>query len=110
MLFSADAAQEVQRLAIATKQHVLAVVYQLAGLAIDERGGAAAKLRSCIEDQDPDPGVGQRGGGTQAGEAAADDDDVEAGGHENSTTRAQVVAAMNARRGRGMRIVVENTS
>ena len=45
----ADAAEKRERLVIAAEQHVLAVVDQLAGLAIAERRGAPAELAARLE-------------------------------------------------------------
>jgi hypothetical protein len=54
---------------------VLAVVHQLAGLAIGERGRTSSQLRPRIDEQDPNPALRQRRRGAEAGEAPADDDD-----------------------------------
>ena len=48
-VFGADAAQERQRLAIASRQHVMAIVDPLSGDRIAERGRAPAEPRAGLE-------------------------------------------------------------
>jgi hypothetical protein len=55
---------------------MLAVVHELAGEAIDERGGAAAKLWTRVEDEDPRAGGGELRGRREPREAGADDRNV----------------------------------
>jgi hypothetical protein len=88
---------------------VLSVINELAGDAIDERRGAAAQLRPGIQHQHTPASFSQRRGGAQAGKAGPNDDDI-GRDHARSIVSAQVDAAMNARRGRGIRTVDENTS
>src|SRR5262245_63435660 len=47
----ADFAEELQRLDVTAEQHVLAVVDELSGVAIGERGRATAEPASRLEDQ-----------------------------------------------------------
>ena len=115
----ADRVEERERLVIAAEQHVLAVVDELAGLAIGERRGPAAELRPRVERRARGwPACGERRR-AQPGEAGADDDDVGGvivgaargrGYPARRSVRIQVVAAISARRGRGMRTTSENTS
>ena len=112
-------AQERERLAIAAEEHVLAVVDELAGLAIGERRRAAAELRPRVEDEHARAGVGQRGRGAQPGEAARRPRRRRASCVE--TRRSAAIGPSDdarpgrggdrrARRGRGMRTTVEKTS
>ena len=72
-----DPPQELERLPVAAEEHVLAVVHELAGLAIDERRRAAAELRPRVERRARVRRARRAARrGAQAGEAAADDDDV----------------------------------
>ena len=73
----ADPPQESERLAIAAEQHVLAVVDELAGLAIDEGRRAAAELGRASSTITRRPRSASRAPRAQPGEAAADHDDVE---------------------------------
>jgi hypothetical protein len=72
----ADRREKRQRLAIAAEEHVLAVVHELAGVAIAKCRRAPAELRPRIENQHPRAAARQRARGAEAGETAAYDDDV----------------------------------
>ena len=61
---------------VAAEQHVLAVVDELAGVAVGERGRASAELRPRVEHEHALARLGQHGRRAQAGKAGADDDDV----------------------------------
>ena len=107
----ADPAQEVEGLVITAEQDVLAVVDELAGDPIGERRGAATELRPRIQHQHPPAGLRQQRRRAQPGEAGADHDDGGIRrGHRFSSAATHVVAAINARRGRGTRTTDENTS
>ena len=107
----ADPAQERERLAVAAEQHVLAVVDELAGLAIDERGRAAAQPRRGLEHEHaraplrpaPSPRSARRSRRRSRRRRSC-------AGHDDqrpiSGVFAQVVAAISARRGRGTRITL----
>src|SRR5204862_7147668 len=71
-----DFAEELERLGIAAEQHVLAVVDQLAGLAIGKGRRAAAEPRARFEHDDAGSAAGQADGGAQARESRTDDYDV----------------------------------
>jgi hypothetical protein len=71
-----EAIEKRVRLAVATEQHVLAVVHALAGFAIDERGGATAQPRRFFDNDDAPAGAGEMDRGAQPGETRADHDDV----------------------------------
>ena len=116
----ADPAQEGPGVVIAAEQDVLAVVHPLAARLVAGGEGAPAEHRPGLGHDHPRPGVGQRTGSAQAGAAGADDHDVHRGHDVRAGTtastparisvRAQVVAAMIARCGRGTRTTSENTS
>ena len=55
-----DPSQELERLVVAAEQHVLAVVDELAGLAIGERGRPSAKLRPRVEHEHALARLGQQ--------------------------------------------------
>ena len=95
VILGADAPEEREGVAIAAKQHVLAVVDALAGRGIGERGRAAAKRRPRLEDEDARALLGERGGGAQPREAAADHDRV--GGQRLNIARAHSRSAITAR-------------
>ena len=105
---------------IAAEQDVLAVVHPLAARLVAGGEGAPAEHRPGLGHDHPSPGVGQRTGSAQAGATGADDHDVHRGHDVRAGTtastparisvRAQVVAAMIARCGRGTRTTSENTS
>ena len=80
-----DAAKKRERLRVAAKEHVLAVVDELAGDAIGEGRRPSPELRTGLEYQHPAAGLGQRRGGRQTREAGADDDHV--GGHGVMTVK-----------------------
>ncbi len=91
---------------------MLAVVDQLAALAIVECGGPAAELGARLEDRHPQARSGERARRAEPGEPRAHDHDV--GGtrlaHRKKNVRAHVDAAISARRGLGMRTTAEKTS
>src|SRR5947207_10562442 len=72
----AELTQKRERLVVAAHEHVLAVVHELAGLAIRERGRAAAEPRLRFDDEHACAVARETHGGAQAGEAGADHDDV----------------------------------
>src|SRR6185503_9718037 len=92
---------------VAADENVLAVVDQLAGVAVGERGGAPAESGLRLEHQHVRAVFRQAGGCAQAGEAAADDDDVEG---RSSQVSSHCLNAMIAWRGRGTRARAVNTS
>ena len=69
--------QERERRRVAAEHHVLPVVHELAGVAIRERGRAAAEPRTRLEDQHARPVPREPAGGAHAGESGTDDDHVE---------------------------------
>ena len=74
----ADVAQECERVGVAAEQHVLAVVDQLAGLAIRERGRASAEARARFEHAARVlPRLVRRTAALRPANAGADDDDIE---------------------------------
>ena len=115
----ADPPQKRERLAVAAEHHVLAVVDELAGLAVGEGGRASAELRPRIEDEHAHAALGQQRRRAQPGEPAADDDHgadpgltgLAIAGSDSAglrmtrsgRQRSQVDAAISARRGRGIR-------
>src|SRR6185503_15749271 len=103
----ADVAEERECLDVAADENVLAVVDQLAGVAVGERGGAPAEAGLRLEHQHVRAVFRQAGGCAQAGEAAADDDDVEG---RSSQVSSHCLNAMIAWRGRGTRARAVNTS
>jgi hypothetical protein len=107
----ADAIEELERRAVTTEEDVLAVVHELTGLAIGERGRTAAELRARFEDEHLQAGFGQHGRRAQAGKPRAHDDDVVVvRRHAASIVRAQTAAAMATLRGLGIRTTSRNTS
>src|SRR5690242_19580990 len=56
----ANPPQQLEHFTIAAKEHVLPVVDELPLRAIDERGGAPAKLAPRLEDDDPPAAPGKR--------------------------------------------------
>ena len=121
-----DSLEKLERRSIAAEEHVLAVVNELAGFAIAKRGRASAELRPRVDDEHalvprsartaaalspanppPTTTTGSDAGGAIGGPALADDCRVHL---TPSIVRAQVTAAMTARRGRGMRTTREKTS
>ena len=94
---------------IAAEENMLPVVDELAAGAIGKRRRASTELGTRFEHEHARALLGKHRGGAQPGEAGADDDDVGAG-HGRRAVRAQVPAAMSARRGRGIRTTVEKTS
>ena len=106
LIARADVAQERERLGVAAEQHVLAVVDELAGLAIGERRRAPAEPAARLEHEHARARAGQPDGGAQAGEPGADDDGV-----EDALTPAIAIAcsAMSACRGRGTRVDAPKT-
>ena len=139
--------RSAEGLAIAAEEDVLAVVDQLAGLAIGERRGAAAELAARFEHDHAPAGLRERRRRRQPGDAAADHRYVEdlyepqiiwnisdIGGMSEiwkseprdfripavpdfqisyrpvRAVRAQVVAAIRARCGRGTRMTRLKTS
>src|SRR5262249_35723248 len=68
-----DAPEKAERLVITAEQHVLAVVDELAGDTIAERGGAAAERTARLEHDDALARFRQRARGGEAGDSAADD-------------------------------------
>jgi len=93
---------------------VLPVVDQLAGLAIGECGRAPAKPAACLEDEDAASRFRESRGRRDPGDTGADNRDIEPAVWRHyrpvSAVRAQVAAAMSARRGRGTRMTPLNTS
>ena len=116
----ADAPQERQRVVVAAEQHVLAVVDPLAAGLIARGEGPAAEHRARFDDQHAHAGVGEGGRRAQAGASRPDHHHVDGGHDERAgatastpariSVRAQVVAAMSARCGRGTRTTSEKTS
>jgi hypothetical protein len=105
----ADPREKRQRLAIATEHDVLAVVHELACFAIEKRSCPAAELRPRFQDQHACALFGQQRCGAQTGKAGSDHDNVRS--HRiPSIVLAQVLAAISARRGRGIRTTDEKTS
>ena len=72
----ADVTEEAERLRIAPEQDMLAVVDELAGLAIGKCGRAAAEPRPRFEHEHARAAPREPHGGAEAGESGADDDDV----------------------------------
>ncbi len=87
-------------------QHVLAVVDELAGLAIDECRGAAAEPAARLEHQHPCACLGEPGRRAQPGESGADDHGVDAVHGCSSHCR----SAISACSGLDTRTRDENTS
>ena len=112
VVFGTDATQEIERLVIAPEQDVLAVVNELASVAVDERRRPSAELRPGVQDEDSPASLRQERRRTQTSEACAYDDDIRRHGrrHLPNNDPAHVVAAMSARRGRGTRTTDEKTS
>ena len=76
VVFGTDAAQEIERLVIAPEQDVLAVVNELASVAVDERRRPSAELRPGVQHEDSPASLRQERRRTQTSEACAYDDDV----------------------------------
>src|SRR6185437_12785515 len=70
-------------------QHVLAVVDEIAGLAVGERVGAAAKGRLAFEHGNAKATPGERDASAKPGESAADHDDVARLDHRGLAPRPQ---------------------
>ena len=70
----ADPLQERERLAVAAEHHVLAVVDQLAGVAVLERRRASAEPRPRVEHEHAHAALREQRRRTQPRKAAADDD------------------------------------
>ena len=81
--------QERERLAVAAEEHVLAVVDELAGLAIVKRRGAAAEPAARFEHEHARAVARQPDRRAQAGEAGADDDRVVVGHAATATASAR---------------------
>ena len=75
----ADPRQVAPRLVVAPHQHVLAVVDELAGLAVEERRRSSSELSASFEHEHPRSALGERTGRGQAGAARADHDDIRRG-------------------------------
>ena len=72
--------EKLERRGVAPKQHVLAVVDDLAGFAIGKRRRAAAEPRPGFEHENAGAVLRQPDGRAQSGEPGADDDRVVAPG------------------------------
>jgi hypothetical protein len=106
-----DPRQEPPGLVVAPEQDVLTVINQLTGHAVPERGRPSAQPCPGFEDDDPATTLGQGRRRAQSGEPGADDDDIVCpalGVH--SCVLSQTVAAIQARRGRGIRTTSEKMS
>ena len=116
----ADPVQIRQGVVIAAEQHVLAVVHPVARQLVAGGEGAPAEHGTRLDHHHPRARLGQGAGGAQARAAGADHDGIRGGhgvraGASASTparirVRAQVVAASQARAGRGTRTTSVNTS
>src|SRR5208282_2505633 len=71
-----DTIEKLQRLGVASHQHVLAVIDEISGLGVGERISAAAQGWFAFEHGDAKAPVSESNGGAQPGESAADHDDV----------------------------------
>ena len=109
---SADAPEKRKGFPITPEQYVLSVVDELAALAVVERCRPAAKLGPRLDDDDAHALLRKRSRCAEPGETSADNDDIwgPVQVHRARRVRAQVAAAISARRGRGMRTTVEKTS
>ena len=92
----ADALEKFQCLDVASHQHVLAVVDEIAGLRVGERVGAAAQRRLAFEHGNAKASPGKRHGSAQTGEPAADHDDVARLDHRCLAPRSQSRAGPRA--------------
>ncbi len=114
----ADTSEEGERLVVAAEHQVLAVVHRFASHRVGEGRRAASERWTRLEDERPHAGVAQRGRRAQPREASADHDDVDPvhsllpsrSRQRPSADRAQMAAAITARRGRGTRIFPLKTS
>src|SRR5262245_30610384 len=104
----ANRPEEREGLHVATGQDVLAVIDDLAGLAVREGGRASAQPAARFENEDTDAAARQPGSRTEAGESGADHDDIRSVhcylGHSHWRR------AMSACTGFGTRVRMENTS
>jgi hypothetical protein len=69
----ADLVEKRQRVRITSEHHVLTVVDELAGVPVDECGGATAHLAPRLQHQHARPLPGEADGPAQAGEPGAHD-------------------------------------
>lgn len=103
-----DAVEEPECVAIAAEQHVLAVVHALACCRIGERRRAATERRTRFEHEHARAVFSKAGRGGKPRAPAADDDAV--ADQRANMARAHRRSAINARYGRGTRILRLNTS
>ena len=101
-----DVPEKRERVRVAAKEDVLAVIDPLAGLPIGERGCAATQAASRLEHEHTRAQARQPRARAQPGKAAADDGDVVAG-YEGSSHCFSAIAACSGRPSRTRR---ENTS
>ena len=78
-----NAAQESKCLVIAAEEDMLAVVDAFAGGRVGKRGCAPAQPRPCFEHEDARTLLGERAGGSKAGESPANDNRVRTHGAWN---------------------------
>ena len=102
-IFRTNLAKKRERLAVAAEQHVLAVIDTLAGLRIDERGGASPEYRLGLEHRHLGATCGQFDGGTKARNAGAHDKYVGRCHLRGIITFSQVNPAIKACLGRDTR-------
>ncbi len=115
MVFGANPPEKRKSISVAPEKDVLAVVHQLAGYPVGKRGRPPTQPRPRLEHEHAGVPLRKRGARAEAGEARADDDDVEMTNAQcvytrSSRVRAHVVAAIQARAGRGTRTGFVNTS
>lgn len=121
-----NSTQELERCAIAAEKDVLAVVDKFSRFTIAKRGRSSSQLRARVGNENAVPSLRQRRGSAEARETAPNNRDrirlspgrldsvrnlrVVESHHAPSVVRTQVIAAIIARSGLGIRTTRENTS